>query len=110
MDKAKQVAQQYRAVAHMARCIAQVHSEIGATVEQMGPDAPLDIMGQRSARLMELFGDVMNDMDIVESDDDWISPILRRAQETWPEAARPQSLHGLGAACPRHAALERAGE
>lgn len=87
-ENRKQVAEQCRAVAHMARAIAGVHDDYKQMFEAGGLDSIMEIVGQRSAYLLEMLGDTLNGMDAVTEDDDWIGPVIRRAQELWPDAAK----------------------
>ena len=87
-DLAKQVGDQCMAVAHMAKAIAGVykdyHSVIGSMESGSKISLPLEMIGQRTAYLMEVLGDVLNNMDAVTEDDEWMAPIFKRAQERWP--------------------------
>lgn len=82
----RQVADQCRAVAHMATVIADVHSDL-AKLFAAGGGAPADIagsVGERTARLMEYLGDVLNGMDAVSEEDEWTAPIFAEAHRLWP--------------------------
>lgn len=68
MEKREQVAEQCRAVVHMGKM-----------------DQLLDIVGQRTAHVMNVLGDILNDMDAVDDDaDGWMEPIFAEAQRLWP--------------------------
>ena len=58
-----QVAAQYRAVAHMARAIAEVHEEAASIFCYPASDDLLLTTGSRSHRIMEILGDILNGMD-----------------------------------------------
>lgn len=83
MTKREQVAQQYRAVVHLARQIATVHAE-SASIIPVTPEGVIEIMGERSARLMETLGDVLNGMDATETEDEWLDTIYDEAHAMFP--------------------------
>lgn len=82
MSDTTQLADQYRAIAHMAKQIAKVYDQLGGCAASM----PISVSGPKSARLLEMLGDAMNADDIVESSDAWVSPIIEKAHEIFPEA------------------------
>lgn len=87
-EKRKQVAAQCRAVAHMAKALAQVHSDKAIIIDH-GPYSPIDFVGKQTAHLMEVLGDTLNGMDAIDPDeDDWMTPVFREAQRLWPDAPR----------------------
>src|SRR5688572_11265777 len=79
--KKAQLADQYRAIAHMATQIAKVYGEL----VQVAAHMPVSVSGPKSARLLEDLGDAMNADDIVEPSDAWVDPIIRKAHEMFPE-------------------------
>ena len=81
----EQVAKQCEAVAHMATALASVNSEY-AKMLRAGAPLPMKIVGRRTAHLMEVLGDIMNGMDIVDEEDDWIEPVIAEAQRLCPDA------------------------
>ena len=91
MTKREQVVEQCKAVAYLARTIAQVHSE---TVEiwaapEFQPtqeDGLLDVVGERTASFMEQLGDMLNAMDANDEQDQWLEPVFAEAQRLWPVA------------------------
>lgn len=86
----KQVSDQYRAVAHMAKAIALVHDELAPAIADGHMDKLLDMIGSRSAEFLQLLGDIMNVMDIVEDGDSWIDPIIAAAEERFPANGRTE--------------------
>lgn len=89
-EKREQVAKQCEAVAHMATALAKVNADYARLLRAGHMDALIDIVGQRTAGLMEVLGDILNDMDAVDGDeDDWVGPVLAEAQRLWPSAATP---------------------
>lgn len=84
-EKQKQVADQCRAVAHMATALAQVHSDYAKMFEAGGPVLNLtETVGKRTAHFMETLGDWLNGMDAVTQEDEFMAPIFREAQRLWP--------------------------
>lgn len=83
--KQKQLAEQCRVVAAIAKAIADVHSDL-AKLHVVYPqdDSFVDMVGRWTAERMELLGDMANGMDIVQPEDDWMDPIFRKANELWP--------------------------
>lgn len=81
-DLRRQVADQCRVVAHLARAIAEVHEVKAKSLEtgSQGADQIAEFAGERTARLMENLGDVLNGMDAVTEEDDWTTPIFQEAQ------------------------------
>lgn len=80
-----QAARQYEAVAHMARALAQVHEDIAKILRSEHEYAPLELAGERSARIMETLGDILNGMDAVdESQDGWLDAVFHEAHRMWP--------------------------
>lgn len=85
---ARQVLNQCRVVADLARSIALVHeqkSENYSTID-MQPGL-IDIVGQQTASFMEQLGDILNAMDACDPADEWMTPIFQVAQATWPRSA-----------------------
>lgn len=82
MDEAyrKQVSDQARVVAHLATAIAKVHAELAPAYASGAMDKILPDVGKRTAELIELFGNIMNAMDIVSEDDEWTSPVVEESQ------------------------------
>lgn len=86
--KREQVAKQCQAVAHMAKTLASVNTDYAALL-RAGAPLPLEIVGARTAYLMEVLGDILNDMDAVDEEEDgWIDPVIAEAQRLWPSDAR----------------------
>jgi hypothetical protein len=86
-EKRRQVADQYRVVAHLASALMDVHKQIEPSIRDGISDDLLDLRGKRSAHLMEVLGDILNGMDAVDnSEDGWTAPIFKRAQELWPNS------------------------
>lgn len=82
----KQIADQCRVVSHLAKALAEVHSDYERifTAGGKGPEDIADIVGTRTANLMEQLGDILNGMDAVTEDDGWTAPIFAKAHELWP--------------------------
>jgi len=86
IDKRKQVADQCRVVAHLAKAIHEVYSDKTSMFasEDTGPNDIVDLVGKWSAAHMEQLGEILNGMDAVDGSDDWVNPIFRKAQKLWP--------------------------
>jgi hypothetical protein len=83
-DKRKQVADQCRVVAHMARVLASIHEHHGRTVSAR-PYELTDMIGDQTTALMETLGDILNGMDAVSEEDEWVNSILAEAVRLWPQ-------------------------
>jgi hypothetical protein len=84
--KRKQVADQCRAVAHLATALAQVSEDWAKMLAApSGADELLDMVGDRSAGHMETLGDILNGMDAIDDDDGWIDPIFEKSHEMFPQ-------------------------
>lgn len=83
-DMAKQVSEQCKAVACMAASIARVYQDYAVMFQAGYGPALLEPVGKRTAELMELLGDILNGMDAVIDEDEWMDPVFQRAQALWP--------------------------
>lgn len=90
MEKRQQVIDQCSAVNHMATCIALVYGDharmlyrSGCAPTENADEILIDLIGKRTASLMETLGDILNGMDAVTKDDEWLTPIFERAQKMW---------------------------
>ena len=77
----EQVADQFRAVAHLAQAIATVHSQIEPSIRAGVADDLLGLRGPWSGSRLEVLADILNNMDAVDPEDEWIDPIIERARE-----------------------------
>lgn len=86
MGKRKQVADQCRAVAHMAAVLQQLYTEKARIYSDDNPvmDGAVDWDGERSHRLMNQLGDALNGMDAVCEEDEWTFPIFEAARNVFP--------------------------
>ena len=84
----QQVARQCSAVRHMATVLALMHGDFARMYSRGYGELIVAEMGERTARLMETLGDILNGMDAVTEDDDWVSPIFDEAHERWPTEGR----------------------
>jgi hypothetical protein len=71
----------------MAQAIADVHREKAELIASVDY-APVDLAGKMSASLMETLGDVLNGMDAVSEEDEWLTPVFKEAQRRWPSPRR----------------------
>ena len=95
-EKREQVAKQLEAVAHLATVLAEVSSNLVKMYRdpaRKGPDKLIEIVGDRTARQMEVLGDMLNGMDATTEEDEWLTPIYETAHRLWPQThpgvARP---------------------
>lgn len=79
-----QVANQCKVVAHLATAIAGVFSDYEAMFRDNAAPLLIAQVGERSARLMETLGDILNGMDAATEEDEWTSPIFEEARRRWP--------------------------
>ncbi len=76
---------QCKAVAHMARALAEVHEDRALILGHS--ENFTDEIGESSAALMEWLGDQLSNMDAMEGEADaWLDPVFEAAQATWPVA------------------------
>lgn len=82
-EKCKQVADQCRVVAHLAKAIHEVYSDKARMFASnaRGPDDIVDVVGNWSARHMEALGNILNGMDAAHMDDP--KPIIVACQCGW---------------------------
>ena len=77
-EKREQVAQQCKAVAHLATALADVHRDY----ERMFHDgrnsisALTDQVGARTASFIEQLGNMLNAIDACEEEDVWMEPVF----------------------------------
>jgi hypothetical protein len=90
IQKRQQVADQCRAVAHMATAIAQIYSDYSRLfLDGQAMPGHEEQVGERTACLMDDLGDILNGGDAVTEDDAWVNPIMERAREVFPERECP---------------------
>lgn len=80
---------QCRAVAQMARALAEVH-DARMSILATGR-APVEVIGQSSAEIMEWLGDALSGMDACDESDEWMDPVFDAAQARWPIASQQES-------------------
>ena len=88
-DKREQVIRQHRVVAHLANSLSILHFELADLHRHTREEGILEMVGARTARLMELLGDALNGMDAADPDDKWMDPIFERAHQFWPSHCCP---------------------
>lgn len=81
-----QIAAQYRAVAYLARAIADVHDQLTPAIKRGSCDGIASIQGPRSAAIMEILGDILNGMDAVDEEDAVLDHVFEKAHELYPNA------------------------
>jgi hypothetical protein len=84
----EQIADQCKVVAALADIISKVNSDYERMLRdpECGPrmGGILDIVGKRTACLMEYLGDTLDGMDAVTDEDAWMTPIFEKAHELFP--------------------------
>jgi len=95
-EKREQAAKQLEAVAHLATVLAGISSDLVKVCRDPaceGPNELVELVGNRTARQMEILGDMLNGMDAVTEEDEWLTPIYETAHRLWPQThpgvARP---------------------
>lgn len=86
----KQVTDQCRVVAHLAKAIAGVHADLAATFEDGAFGQIIPMVGARTAAWMEILGNMLDGIDAVTEDDDWTAPVFEESQRRWPSLASTQ--------------------
>lgn len=82
-----QVSKQYLAVAHLAGALARVHADLAEIVKRDEDPEMIKLRGARSARIMEVLGDILNGMDAVDRDEDaWLDPIFEAAHSLFSQS------------------------
>lgn len=86
-DEAKrnQVIAQCKAIKHMAAVLSKVYGDFSMMFQSGHMDTLLEMKGRDSAVVMEWLGDLLNDMDCVQEEDEWMEPIFRAAHEMFPK-------------------------
>lgn len=85
-ERREQVIRQCEAVAHMAKAVAGVYGDYVTMFRDGHAGTLIDLVGERTAHLMEALGDILNGMDAVdETEDAWLDPVFIEARRLWPE-------------------------
>lgn len=84
VTKREQVGAQCNAIVMQAEALAGVYRDYAALFHGGAGEEILDIVGKRTAELMELLGDVLNGMDAVTDEDAVLEPIFERAHIMFP--------------------------
>lgn len=89
LTKADQVAAQCRVVVHLCEVMIDLYRMHGDLFGQhVAGHLPLvDMLGTRTAALMEELGDHLNGIDAVSDEDEWVNEVYRVAHEMFPLAA-----------------------
>lgn len=89
-EKRKQVANQCRAVAHLCKALAEVNEDHARMFDDEKLDAMdelVESIGNRTARHMEMLGNILNSMDANDEADDWMEPVFAAAHRLFPQLA-----------------------
>lgn len=88
-EKRLQIADQCKVVAHLARALADISGDYEKMMRDDacagGMDNIADIVGNRTARHMNVLGDILNGMDAATDEDEWTAPIFERAHTMFPQ-------------------------
>lgn len=83
-----QVVSQCKAVEHLAHVIARLHSD-KATMFAFGEmSGILNLVGQETAGLMNVLGDILSNMDAVTEEDARFDHTFEEARRLWPESGQ----------------------
>jgi hypothetical protein len=76
---------QFKAVAHMAKVVAELH---GPHMTRHSSRGVLELQSVRANEIMEWLGDLLNAMDGVDDEEDgWMEPIFEEAHRIYGENA-----------------------
>lgn len=81
----EQIAKQCDVVVALCQQIAKVHRDNAAMVRNGHYPTTHEIVGQNSAGHMETLGDIANGMNIVQPEDEWMTPIFEAAHRLFPK-------------------------
>jgi hypothetical protein len=87
-ERREQVVKQLKAVAHLATALAEVSGQLAkgyADPTAASFDGIVEMTGERTAHQMEVLGDMLNGMDAVTDEDEWLTPIFDAAHKMWPQ-------------------------
>jgi len=88
MTKQEQMVEQLKAVAHLGNAIGKLYEELALVYSSVPPrdGVLLDVIGNRTASMMEALGDMLNATDSAVEDDEWLTPIFEEAHRIWPQS------------------------
>lgn len=84
----EQVAKQCDAIVHMCKALIEVHSDY-ARMFREGTTLPVNQVGRSTAWRMETLGDMLNGMDAVTDEDEFLDPVFEEAHRRWPQNEKP---------------------
>lgn len=84
-EKRLQVLNQCRVVKALAETIAGIRNDYMTLLSDPNCNLPLDVVGNMTAMQMETLGDILNGMDANTEEDEWMTPIFRKAHEMFPQ-------------------------
>lgn len=85
VTKQQQIVEQCRAVSALAAHLSKVHAELAELYGVALPAGVVEIVGQRTAWMMEELGNMLNEMDAVQdSDVAAINEVFDRAHAMFP--------------------------
>jgi hypothetical protein len=79
---------QFRAVEHLAKVVAELHGPHMTAISSRGV---LELQSVRAYEIMEWLGDLLNGMDGIIEDDSWVDPIFERSHKIYGENSQLSS-------------------
>ena len=83
-EKNEQLKSQYKAVAHLARSMANLCDEMSTIADLDNFQNIVDIQGERTHYWMDQLGTMLDSCDAVSEDDEWIAPLYDEARRIFP--------------------------
>ena len=86
-DERTQVADQCKVIIGLAKIIIEVHTDLEDCFRNSeAHDSLTKSIGKHTAQRMETLGDMINGMDAVEPEDDWMVPFFEKAHKMWKDS------------------------
>lgn len=83
-DLKEQVALQHETVARLCEIISVINRKMAALFRSGAASEILDVAGRRSARQMEILGEILNGQDATDGSDAWMYDVFDEAHRLWP--------------------------
>lgn len=91
-EKRAQTIAQCKVIAHLAQAMADLHKDFALAYTSQSPsmdESFYDMVGDRTAGIMEWLGDALNNMDAITDEDEWTNPVFEAAHKLWPQPIAP---------------------
>ena len=92
ITKQEQVKRQCEAVHALASMVAELYESWAVMASSGQIDNLLNTVGERSARLMETLGDILNAADAVTDDDPNLDDVFKVAHEMFPATVEDKQV------------------